>query len=91
MINRKILIMIYISLVIFITIMFIILSILGSKSRYGYFGNFVMNEGNIDETLRMNEMYDIKTNFQKTLTNDKGEIKIITDNKSIIKFILLWY
>ena len=78
--NKKLFFKIYILLVIITIIFFIALSILGNKTRVGYLQPMFFIH-NLEETLRLNNLENIKTNFivDKEFDEEKWTNYLITN------------
>ena len=78
--NKKLFFKIYIPLVIITIISFIALSILGNKTRVGYLQPMFFIH-NLEETLRLNNLENIKTNFivDKEFDEEKWKNYLITN------------
>ena len=86
--NRNLFLKIYILFVIIISIALIVLQILGSKNRIGYLTDFNLN---IDRTLELNNLNDIREEFtiggksdEESITNQVRKMKYF-DFKNIDK------
>ena len=86
--NKKLFLKIYIPFVIITIIALIVLQILGSKKRVGYLTEFNLN---IDRTLELNNLNDIREEFtiggksdEESITNQVGKMKYY-DFKNIDK------
>ena len=78
--NKKLFFKIYIPLVIITIIFFIALSVLGNKTRVGYLQPIFFTH-NVEETLRLNNLENIKTNFivDKEFDEEKWTNYLITN------------
>ena len=84
--NKKLFLKIYIPFVIIISIALIVLQILGSKNRVGYLTDFNLN---IDRTLELNNLNDIRKNF---ITNyfeldEESVINYLLTNQNITNYV----
>ena len=86
--NKKLFLKIYIPFVIIISIALIVLQILGSKNRVGYLTDLNLN---IDRTLELNNLNDIREEFtiggkydEESITNQVRKMKYY-DFKNIDK------
>ncbi|MEI0529065.1 hypothetical protein R4J00_10515 [Brachyspira intermedia] len=85
--NKKLFLGIYISLLIVCAITLIVFSIIGKKTRIGYISEFKFDESQIDKTLEINNLENVKNNFYKgKLLDNKAIIEYIYTNKSITKY-----
>ena len=83
--NKKLFLKIYILFVIIISIALIILQILGSKKRVGYLTDFNLQ---IDRTLELNNLNDIKKDFTVDGKLDEENIKnYLLTNENITNYI----
>ena len=83
--NKNLFLKIYIPFVIIISIALIILQILGSKKRVGYLTDFNLN---IDRTLELNNLNDIREEFTIGGKSDEEGIKnYIFTNENITNYI----
>ena len=83
--NKKLFFKFYIPFAIIVILSIMILQILGSKSRVGYLIDFDLN---IDETLKENNLSDIKGNF--IINNELGEDSIknyLLTNENITNYV----
>ena len=82
---KKIFIIVLIAIVILFYISIIILSILGNKTRVGYLTDFKLN---IDGTLELNDLNDIKENFTTNGELDEESIKnYLLTNENITNYV----
>ena len=84
--NKNLFLKIYILFVIIISVALIILQILGSKRRVGYLNDFNLN---IDRTLELNNLNDIRKNF---ITNyfeldEESVINYLLTNQNITNYV----
>ena len=83
--NKNLFLKIYILFVIIISIALIILQILGSKKRVGYLTEFNLN---IDRTLELNNLNDIRKDFTVDGKLDEENIKnYLLTNENITNYI----
>ena len=83
--NKKLFLKIYIPFVIIISIALIILQILGSKNRIGYLTDFNLE---IDRTLELNNLNDIRKDFTVDGKLDEESIKnYLLTNENITNYI----
>ena len=83
--NKNLFLKIYILFVIIISIALIILQILGSKNRVGYLTDFNLN---IDRTLELNNLNDIRKDFTVDGKLDEENIKnYLLTNENITNYI----
>ena len=83
--NKKLFLKIYIPFVIIISIALIILQILGSKNRIGYLTDFNLE---IDRTLELNNLNDIRKDFTVDGKLDEENIKnYLLTNENITNYI----
>ena len=78
--NKKLFFKIYIPFVIITIIFFVALSVLGNKTRVGYLQPMFFIQ-NMEETLRLNNLENIKTNFiiDKELDEEKWKNYLLTN------------
>ena len=83
--NKKLFLKIYILFVIIISIALIVLQILGSKNRVGYLTDFNLE---IDRTLELNNLNDIRKDFTVDGKLDEESIKnYLLTNENITNYI----
>ena len=83
--NKKLFLKIYILFVIIISVALIILQILGSKNRVGYLTDFNLE---IDRTLELNNLNDIREEFTIVGKSDEENIKnYLLTNENITNYI----
>ena len=83
--NKKLFLKIYIPFVIIISIALIILQILGSKKRVGYLTDFNLE---IDRTLELNNLNDIREEFTIDGKLDEESIKnYLLTNENITNYV----
>ncbi|MDA0049050.1 hypothetical protein OFR41_07545 [Brachyspira hyodysenteriae] len=61
--NNKLFLKIYLFLLILCSLSLIVLSVLGNKNRIGYLGEFIFDEYQINNTLKLNGLLNIRDNF----------------------------
>ncbi|MDA0080742.1 hypothetical protein [Brachyspira hyodysenteriae] len=84
---KELFLKIYLFLLILCIFTLIILSVLGNKNRIGYLGDFVFDEYQINYTLKLNGLLDIKEKFMLDGELDKESIKqFIFTNDSITNY-----
>ncbi|WP_047115509.1 hypothetical protein [Brachyspira hyodysenteriae] len=84
---KELFLKIYLFLLILCIFSLIILSVLGNKNRIGYLGDFVFDEYQINYTLKLNGLLDIKEKFMLDGELDKESIKqFIFTNDSITNY-----
>ncbi|KLI35203.1 hypothetical protein SZ50_03795 [Brachyspira hyodysenteriae] len=84
---KELFLKIYLFLLILCIFTLIILSVLGNKNRIGYLGDFVFDEYQINYTLKLNGLLDIKEKFTMDGELDKESIKqFIFTNDSITNY-----
>ena len=83
--NKNLFLKIYIPFVIITVVILIILQILGSKKRIGYLTDFNLE---IDRTLELNNLNDIKENFIIDNELDEGRLKnYLLTNENITNYV----
>ncbi|ANN63728.1 hypothetical protein SZ47_04735 [Brachyspira hyodysenteriae] len=85
--NNKLFLKIYLFLLILCSLSLIVLSVLGNKNRIGYLGEFIFDEYQINNTLKLNGLLNIRDNFIIDGILDKKSIKnFIFTNDSITNY-----
>ena len=85
--TKQLFLKIYVFLLVFCILILLTLSVLGSKTRVGYLGEFIFDEYQINDTLKLNGLSNVKENFTIDSKLDIESIKnFIFTNDAITNY-----